>query len=337
MVSQRAWETVGDLQPDTVYPYSIRRNGETLARGAVRTWPATAEELTFFVIGNFGNGSRQQYDIAQKMEQERSRLESAGILVRFVLSVGDNLYGKFSASGADDKDWEQKFFRPYAGTLAAIPFKAVLGNHDGDESEKQADLAACLDNLFMPGRWYQFSYGGFVELFALDSTRNSVNERQQPVFLPGGEQSRWLEETSAKPALPWRIAVMHHPMFTAGPQHKSVLERTQHWFETFQKSNFQMVLSGHEHNLQFSQRTEKTGGMQFVVSGAGGELRKAAVRKDMAANQIRAWANQGHFLVVRIVRDVAMIEPVGVRPIQLRGASGDPVPTPITVKLQETR
>ena len=36
MVSQRAWETVGDLQPDTVYPYSIRRNGETLARGAVR-------------------------------------------------------------------------------------------------------------------------------------------------------------------------------------------------------------------------------------------------------------------------------------------------------------
>lgn len=255
--STSAWERIGGLKPDTAYPYTVVQNGQTVAHGSARTWPIQTDELTFFAIGDFGEGSKRQFAVARKMENERLRLEKSGIAVRFVLSVGDNIYGKYSGSGGKDRDWEKKFFQPYAATLAAIPFKAVLGNHDGNESENEEDLPVCLDNFFMPGRWYRFTYGSFAEFIALDSTRNRIGTSKQPVFLAGGEQSRWLRETASKPALPWRLAVMHHPMFTAGPEHQSALSETRHWFETFRKSNVRMVFSGHEHNLQFSERNER--------------------------------------------------------------------------------
>jgi tartrate-resistant acid phosphatase type 5 len=335
IASTKAWEKIEGLQPDTVYPYAIIQNGQTRSQGVVRTWPAKTSELTFFVIGDFGEGSKRQYEIARRMEEERSRLEKSGIAVRFVLSVGDNIYGKLSASGGKDRDWEKKYFLPYAETLAAIPFKAVLGNHDGNESENAADLPVCLDNFFMPGRWYRFSYGSFAEFFALDSTRNLDDEHKQPPFLPGGEQSKWLEESASQPALPWRMAVMHHPMFTAGPLHKPALSDTRHWFDTFRRSNFRIVFSGHEHNLQFSEQNDATARIQFVLSGAGGELRTGDISKNMTKEHIRAWANVNHFLVVRIQDRVATIQPVGAKPFPLRDAAGAPVQEPISVVLHE--
>ncbi len=332
IASADAWVKVEGLRPDTVYPYSIVRNGVDAARGAIRTWPAQSTELTFFVIGDFGNGKKHQHELGRRMEEERLKLEQSGVAVRFVVTTGDNIYGKLSASGKDDRDWEKKFFEPYAATLAAIPFKAVLGNHDGDESENPADLAVCLDNFFMPGRWYSFTYGSFAEFLALDSTRNRDASLGGAAFAPGGEQTKWLAETAAKPAPPWRMAVLHHPMFTAGPEHKPALGELRHWFEIFRKSDVRMVFSGHEHNLQFSERNEATGGMQFVVSGAGGQLRRGNIRRKMAKEHIRASSSSNHFLVVRIQGENAAIQPVGIEPVQLLDVDGKPVKQPVPVQ-----
>ena len=325
------WKRVDGLKPDTAYPYSVAINGVVVASAAIRTWPAKSEDLTFFVIGDFGNASKTQYAIAARMEEERLRLEKSNQHVRFVVSTGDNIYGKLASSGAQDRDWESKYFRPYAKTLLAIPFKAVLGNHDGNESERTADLAVCLDNFFMPDRWYRFEYASFVEVIALDSTKNQPADPPAPMYLPDSVQSKWLADTLAKPPLPWRLVVMHHPLFTAGPNHAPFVNAVPHWFLAMRSAGVQTVFAGHEHNLQISERSPDTGNIQFVVSGAGGELRSSSVRKKMAANHIAAWSNQNHFLIVHVNNTQMTIEPIGVSGINLFDAAGKAATTPISV------
>ena len=326
-----SWKRVDGLKPDTAYPYTVTINGAAVASASIRTWPAKSENLTFFVIGDFGNASKEQYAIAAKMEEERLRLEKSNQHVRFVISTGDNIYGKLASSGSQDRDWESKFFKPYGKTLLSIPFKAVLGNHDGNETERTADLAVCLDNFFMPDRWYRFEYASFAEVIALDSTKNQPEGSPAPVYLADSPQSKWLSTTLAKPPLPWRMVVMHHPLFTAGPNHAPFVDAVPHWFLAMRSAGVQTVFAGHEHNLQFSEQKAETGNIQFVISGAGGELRKSSVRSKMASNHIAAWSNQTHFLVVQVDKARMTIQPVGASAIQPVNASGNAVTMPISV------
>jgi predicted MPP superfamily phosphohydrolase len=329
--TNQSWYQMTGLSPDTNYKYELKLNGQFIASGTVRTWPRKTQSLTFFVIGDWGNGSKTQFRIAARMEEERQRLAQTNSPVRFVISTGDNIY----KGGSRDRDWEQKFFAPYQDTLKAIPFYAVLGNHDGNESEASADLPASLDNFFSPAgqmtRWYHFQYGGFAEFFALDSTTNQHPSATSPAYLEAGEQSQWLKRQLANKPLDWRIAIMHHPIFTAGPNHPPAMPKLRHWFEDFRKNGVSAIFAGHEHNLQISERNPASGNMQFVVSGAGGELRSSSVRKQMKSRNIAGWAAQAHFLLVQIEGESMTILPFGTNPINLQNQSGGSIPLPIRV------
>ncbi len=128
------------------------------------------------------------------MWQEFQRRAGTGNPVRFLLSVGDNVYGDirglgfgFGHTGSSDEDWGSKFFEPYQPLLASIPFFPALGNHDGNETERHRDLAAILDNFPFPqnkpARYYDFTYGGLAQFFALDSTSNTeCRARRGPII-----------------------------------------------------------------------------------------------------------------------------------------------------------
>jgi hypothetical protein len=333
----RSWVKIEGLMPDREYAYSVSRGDGELAGGKVRTWPEETASLVFFVIGDWGTGGSNQKKIAQRMVEERARLEQAGKPVRFVLSTGDNLYAKFKrfGTGSSDRHWESRFFRPYRELLSSIPFYAVPGNHDGNESEQRGDLAQYLDNFFFPvsepARWYRFRFGGLAEFFALDSTRNTLSGPPAPAFSADGEQTRWLKRRLQQAAPPWRIAVLHHPMFSAGPDHPAALPELQHWLDLFAAGGVQVALSGHEHNFQFSERNRQTAGIQFVVSGAGGRLRDGDVRKRMPERAIAAWAPKHHFCVVEVAPDELLVTPVGHEPLEVLDAEGMPVPLPLRV------
>jgi hypothetical protein len=253
------------------------------------------------------------------------------------MSTGDNIYSNFLkfSSGSKDEQWEDKFFGVYELLLGHIPMYAVPGNHDGNESESRDDLAVYLDNFFFPGgtaaRWYRFAIGGLAEFFALDSTTNQESGPPAPVYSPGQPQSEWLREQLSGPRLPWRIAVMHHPMFTAGPEHKPSLGPLRHWFDWFRESGVEAVFAGHEHNFQVTERSAATGGMQFIVSGAGGQLRGQDIRGKMQENHISAWAPQLHFCVIEMSRDEILITPITDGPLRAVDANNRPVATPIRI------
>ena len=78
----------------------------------------------FGVIGDFGNGTKAQYQLADQMAilHERFRYD-------LVVSSGDNLIGS-----ERPQDFKEKFETPYKRLLdAGVKFYAALGNHDARE------------------------------------------------------------------------------------------------------------------------------------------------------------------------------------------------------------
>ena len=336
--------TVGNLSPDREYSYKVSIGDTAVGQGEVRTWPEKSQRLVFFVIGDFGTGRSPQYLIARAMWEEFQRRAKTDNPVRFILSMGDNIYGNISGflggafhTGADDLDWAPKFFAPYEPLIARIPFFPSLGNHDGNETEKRGDLAAILDNFPFPqnkpARYYNFTYGELAKFFALDSTKNAESGPARPSYLEDSQQFHWMQTEFAKPHPLWVIPYFHHPPFTAGPLHNPSLDQLQHWVKLFAASGVKVVFNGHEHNLQISEASDRTSGICFIVSGAGGELRAGNLQGTMKQAGIRAWAAENHFLVVEIEGKTMKVTPLSFEPMKITDGAGQPVTLPITITL----
>src|SRR5262249_18341699 len=147
-----------------------------------------------------------------------------------------------------------------------------------------------------PARYYRFSYGDFADFFALDSTTNSEEGPARPMFRKDGDQSRWLQQNLSESRARWKIPYFHHPPFNAGPRHPSAEEDLEHWLEMFRSNGVKVVFTGHEHNFQFTEANGQTGGIRYIISGSGGELRQGDVRREMAGAQTQGWAAVHQFL-----------------------------------------
>lgn len=337
--AERNWIEVSGLEPDRDYPYEVFVGGRPAGRGAVRTHPERAERLAFFVIGDYGNASSGQREVAAAMARELETRRQGDNPVRFVLTTGDNIYGRFLhlfATGGEDPRWRATFFEPYEPVLRHVPFYPTLGNHDGNSSEAREDLAAYLDNFFFPGgkpaRYYSFSFAGLADFFALDTTTNTESGPPRPNYGPASQQVAWLQSALARSQALWKIAYFHHPPFSAGPRHSASLRELEHIHELLASAGVQVVFNGHEHNFQFAARNERSGGIQYVVTGAGGELRAGRVTGDrMRAANIAAWAPQRHFLLVELDRNEMRILPLAGEPVHVTDPDGKPVSLPLRV------
>ena len=248
-------------------------NGRSIGKSQIRTWPEKSDKLRFFVIGDYGSGDSAQRSVADAMIKEFQRL-SGDNPVRFVITAGDNIYGtlgfmlRFNNTGDKDSHWESRFFRPYQASIAKIPFYPCLGNHDGNETENRADLAAYLDNFFfpahVPSRYYRFSYGGLADFFALDSTTNSESGPPRLAYSKDGEQFEWLKTNLGESRVPWKIPYMHHPPFNAGPRHPAVAQEMGHFLDLFKRNGVKVSFSGNEHNFQFSKKNAESGNIRYV-------------------------------------------------------------------------
>jgi hypothetical protein len=341
-VADRNWTIVSGLEPDTAYDYEVLLNGSRIGRARVRTWPQKSERLRFFVIGDFGTGDSHQRRVAGAMWKEFERLDGDNP-VRFVLTTGDNIYGQFTFTlrfkdtGNEDEDWAEKYFQPYESVIARVPFFATLGNHDGNETEARADLTTYLDNFFFPSpepaRYYRFSYGGHVDFFALDTTTNSSEGPPRPAYLRDSDQHKWLAKNLSESRTPWKIPYMHHPPYNAGPRHPAVRNELAHFLDLFRSNGVRVVFSGHEHNFQFSTANGETGGIRYVITGAGGELRGGNVQSEMREAQVEGWAAELHFLSVEIEGREMRITPVFARPAEVVDAAGRRMQMPLRVTL----
>ena len=95
------------------------------------TVPNKADSLKFAVLGDFGTGSKEQYQLADQMKRAHDQFP-----YELVTLVGDNLYGS-----ERPQDFKKKFEEPYKPLIdAGVKFYASLGNHDDPQEQRNYKL-----------------------------------------------------------------------------------------------------------------------------------------------------------------------------------------------------
>lgn len=199
--------------------------------------------LKFAAIGDTGNGTDGQYELAAQMAKTHQAFP-----FELVLMSGDNLIGS-----ERPQDYVQKFETPYKLLLdAKVKFFAALGNHD-DRNQRY------YKQFNMEGqRYYSFKAPRQnVRFFALEST------------YPEPAQIAWLEKSLKESGDDWKVVFVHHPLYSSGGRHGSDVMLRKILEPLFVQHNVSVVFAGHDH---FYERIKPQGGIAHFVLGSGGRL-----------------------------------------------------------------
>jgi hypothetical protein len=228
----------------------IGQSGVAAAPAATRSvLPNARDSVKFLVIGDSGTGDRNQREVAARIVEARERCPFP-----IALMLGDNLYG-----GSNAAAYRSKFELPYAALLeAGVKFYASLGNHDNASQRFYTGFN-------MDGKRYYSHDTGDVRFFALDSTYMNA------------EQLKWLENELSRSTHKWKIAYMHHPMYSSGLRHGATVPLRSAAEPLFLKYGVDVVFAGHEH---FYERMRPQGGITYVIQGGSAKLRRGNIRKN---------------------------------------------------------
>jgi len=215
-----------------------------------------------------------------QMESFRQRFD-----YKFVLMVGDNLY----EGPASEEDYRLKFEQPYKALLdAGVKFYAALGNHD-DTNEiyyKPFHMDGQRYYTFVPPVDPLTRWDTRVRFFSLDSTYIDRDEL------------RWFEKEATESRAEWKIAYLHHPLYTSGRYTLAARGIRFSLESAFVNGGINVVFSGHEHIYE---RSELQQGILYFISGGAGSLREGDAK---AAPQIaRGYDHDYHFMLVEISDD----------------------------------
>lgn len=228
----------------------------------------------FAVVGDFGTGESDEFAIAAQMLEAHRKSP-----LDLVLAVGDNIYPNGSG-----KYFVKHFEQPFEGLLKEhVKFYAVLGNHDVEEGRKD-QLNYPLFNMG-GSNYYTISRGnGFVDFFMLDSN----------AFDSG--QANWLENSLRASRAMWKIAALHHPIYSSGKKHGSETKLRATLEPLLTRYHVQVVFAGHDHVYE---RTKPQQGIQYFITGAGGKTRRGDI--DMKSPLRAASYDQGNsFMLIEI-------------------------------------
>jgi hypothetical protein len=224
---------------------------------ATVTLPNREGSLKFAVLGDWGDGSRQQRETAARMATVWKAFP-----FELVITVGDNIYGTDSARAFRDR-----FEVPYKPLLdAGVKFYASLGNHDTPEVQRNYKL------FNMNGRLY-YSFKAprqDVRFFALETTYLDL------------AQIGWIEKELQASGEAWKIPYFHHPLYSSGERHGSRVDLRRILEPLFVKYGVSVVFAGHDH---FYERIDPQQGIVHFVVGSGGKLREGNIdhRSDFTA------------------------------------------------------
>ena len=366
---------VTGLEPDTEYSYRVLVDGRPWAAGERRDWdreqrslvpagrsydnrfrtfPAADSDapIAFAVLGDFGVGIVDRGAAGERQLRLAHALERAlgPRAIRLVLTTGDNVYlghEDSAGTGNEDDEWYASFYQPYRYIINRVPVFPTVGNHDAGDSERSDDRAQLEDNFFLdhrfrphveagraslePGLFYRLPVGANLELICLDTSLASDMDVEH--YFDDPAHREWVRDALRQPAGRWRIPFSHHPPFCAGPEHGNTAPMVDRLVPLFREGGVRLVLSGHEHNFQHA----VVDGIHYVVSGAAGKLRSEPPTGFEAA-RTRAWAAEGHFLLVTLDAERILVEPVrdvGERGepelIEPRDPRGEPAPAAIEI------
>lgn len=250
-------------------------------------------------FGDFGEYSPEnQNKVVNLISDLKSRHS-----IELGLLLGDNFY-PYGLKSETDNQFTDKFVNIYQDL--AIPFYAVLGNHDyglwqpgfGDWRAQIALTKSPLNPALkktegeirlwnMPSRYYNFvprTGSGLTEFFALDT--EPAHHYRFNTFEKDGKDSDeywfsqldWLRESLISSTAKWKVVFGHHPLLNDG-KHGDDTEvlfnsrNRQKNLYTLLCSYADVYISGHEHSIQIFQidcGKLRSRPLTQIISGAGG-------------------------------------------------------------------
>jgi predicted phosphodiesterase len=269
--------TSADRTTETQRPAQVTAlRVEDVARDTL-TLPNAERSIKFAIIGDSGRGSKEQHDVAAQMVAYRQRFD-----YKFVLMVGDNIY----EGPATEEDYRLKFEDPYKPLLdAGVKFYAALGNHDDSNQVyyKPFNMDGHRYYTFVPPVDPLTRWDTRVRFFALDST-----------YLDRA-QSRWFEKETTESRAEWKIAFLHHPVYTSGRYTLAARGIRFALESAFVNGGVDIVFSGHEHIYE---RAEMQNGILYFVTGGAGSLREGDAKASPAI--ARSYDRDYHFMLAEI-------------------------------------
>ncbi len=144
-----------------------------------------------------------------------------------------------------------------------MKFHATLGNHDEEIGEQWKYPLFNMDGH----RYLTFEEkNGLVPGIASNSARFFVVNTNNL----DDEQLVWLDREMGKSKADWKIAYMHHPLYTAGRYGFTSIVRRRTLEPIFIRNGVDVVFAGHEHLYE---RLIPQGGVMYFISGAAGAVR----------------------------------------------------------------
>ncbi len=257
--------------------------------------PAAGKVVRFIAVGDTGTGKEGQYQVADAIEKV-----CAAQGCDFALGLGDNIY-ESGVDSVDDVQWLDKFEKPYQDLN--FPFYMTLGNHDNSyfagggldntKGELQVDYHYKEDRVSekwnMPARYYHFSAPlsdsePLVDFFSLDSNPlASLSDIKKDYWqLPyKKQQAQWFDETIKSTLGKWKIAFAHHPYISNGSHGNAGLYDYvaglggvyKDFLEQEVCNRVDVIIAGHDHDMQWLRPVLPCGKTFHMVSGAGAKSR----------------------------------------------------------------
>ncbi len=231
--------------------------------------PTSVKTVRFVAFGDFGTGSKSQYDVARAIKKHCEKMGCD-----FALTLGDNIYNN-GVRSVTSSLFQSHFEKPYADLN--MPFYMVLGNHDyRGNIQAQLDYTHRSKKWRMPAKYYTFRKGP-VTFLGLDTN------------IPGNaRQNAFVKSVVEQHDTPWLLAFGHHPRKTYSA-YKNTQSRALKQLIDHTCGEAQFYLSGHEHDQQ---HLKAHCGTDYLIAGTGAGRRKNGRGKDTlySGNQLGfAW------------------------------------------------
>jgi hypothetical protein len=270
--SRKQQVELAGLRADTYYYYQIESGNRIFGPNKFKTAPLGEKKVTFCVYGdNRIKDTSFQYphphgEIIAGIQRDNPD---------FFINTGD-----IFKTGVDTLLFMEDFFLGAKDLIAYTPMFLAIGNHEyiGDP---QANATKKYFAFPDDQTWYKVEYGKIQFLF-LDSTQllytwnKKSRIKRSALEIRKTDQYKWLKDNLKKPKPTWRIVVMHHHIFSSG-----IFGTDNLLVETlvplFEKYNVDLVLAGHEHNYE---RSEKDGITYILTGGGGSYLRPVNVKSN---------------------------------------------------------
>jgi tartrate-resistant acid phosphatase type 5 len=243
---------------------------------------SSKDSLEFIVIGDWGiPGSEGQKLVAAQMNEL-----AASSAIDFIVTTGDNFYMR-GVQSVDDPLWLNTFEKIYSlPEIKNTPWYVSLGNHDHmGNIYAQIEYGKNHANWILPQTYYdkEFKIGesATLQILFLDTSPFLEEYRARAEEYPNlmkqdvNAQIGWLDKTLEDSKNTWKIAVGHHPVYSAGA-HGDTEELKKVLPELFERQKVDAYFAGHDHHLEHYQLAGKT---HHFISGGGSGIRGVSERK----------------------------------------------------------